>query len=262
MNVSSLTNLKSKRIGFLFVSLFLGGLLAFLSLSPYRGEWAWIFSLPCVAVLLTYFALGKPSGIEVITLLFLPVVVAFGAAVNQYFFPNFHLIIKTGSWLAFAVVFYILLLSLNVFRVERVKGEKIPLERAARPIIFLACFLSVFLILTAFYKLGLNAAFSTLMVFLLGFVMAVIFFWFLTLSDLFEQRFFIGAAAVGLGLAQVSLAYSFFPWEAYLRGLSEGVFFYAILGVARAYYEKHLRPSIILEYILLSLAVFLLARFL
>ena len=86
-------------------------------------------------------------------------------------------------------------------------------------------------------------------------------FWFLNLSDLMERRFFAAAAAVGLAVVQISLAFSFFPWKAHLRGISEAVFFYAALGISRAYYEKHLKLSIAVEYILVSLAVFLFARF-
>lgn len=253
--------LKSKKIRFASASLVLAGLLAALSFPPFSTSIFLLILPPLAALLLSYFVLDRPQGIEQATILILPISLAFGIELNQYFFPNFHLAFKIGSWFSFFAVFYFLFLALNIFRVERIKGEGIPLERAAKPAIFLLTFLSAFLLLTVFYKLSLGVLLSTLIAFLIGFIHALNFFWFLTLSDLIERRFFLGSAVVGLGLAQVSLAFSFLPWEAFLRGLSEGVFLYAILGVARAYYEKHLRYAIVLEYIILSLAVFLFARF-
>jgi len=250
----------SKRLRFLAVSGTLAGLLAFISLSPYAGGIAFLFFPPLVALFLAYLVLGRPGGIESITLLLLPTALTLGAALSQFFFPNLHFLIKLGGWIFFGIVFYVLLLTVNIFRVERLKREKILLERAARPTVFFLFFLTAFLLLTSFYKLELGVLWGPPGVFLIGFLLALNFFWFLTLSDLFERRFFLGAAVVGGGLVQVSLAFSFLPWEVFLRGLAEGVFFYAILGVARAYFERHLRYQVVFEYILLSLVVFLFTR--
>lgn len=243
------------------VAVSLTGFLILLSSPTFLEEEVGVFLYPAVAVFLTYFALGRPKGIEVFTLHLLPAALSLGAVLNQYLFPNFSLGVKVVIWLSFLAVFYTLLLALNVFRVERLKREKIPLERAARPAIFLLSFLAAFLILTVIHKLELGVLPAGALVFFLGFSLGLNFLWFYTLTDLFERFHFIGAAVVGIGILQISLALSFFPWKGYLRGLSEGVFFYAILGIARAYYEKHLKYTIVLEYILLSLAVFLFIRF-
>lgn len=254
---------KSKRLRFFLSSAVLVGLLVLTSLyqsSVQVIQILEVFAPAAAAVLLTYFSLDSPGGIEVITLLLLPFVLTLGASANQYFFPNLHLAFKIGSWSSFFLIFYILLLSLNIFRVERMKEEEIPLEKVAKPAIFLFSFLAMFLLLTVVYKLALGVVFSTLIVFFFSFILSLNFFWFLTLSNLFEQRFFLGATIVAVGLAQVSLAFSFFPWESFLRALSEGVFFYALLGVARAYYEEHLRYRIVVEYIVVALAVFFFTR--
>ncbi|OGC55642.1 hypothetical protein A2797_01080 [candidate division WWE3 bacterium RIFCSPHIGHO2_01_FULL_48_15] len=253
----------SKRLRFFAVSAFLAGLLVLLSsytTDNILAQFVALFLPPIFAIFLTYLTLERPGGIEIVTLLLLPAILVAGASLNQYFFPNLHLVFKLGSWLSFFSIFYLLLLSLNIFRVERVKKESIPLEKVAKPAIFLFSFLAMFLLLTVLYKLALGVVFSTLVVFLISFVLSLNFFWFLTLSNLFERRFFLGAAVVAGGLAQVSLAFSFFPWESFLRALSEGVFFYSMLGIARAYYERHLRYRIVIEYIIVALAVFLFTR--
>ncbi len=252
--------IQNKRLKFFVVSASLTGLLVFLSFPSYQ-ELAWLLLLPVATVLLTHFALGRSSGIEVFTLHLLPMALALGAVFNQYSFPNFSSLVKILIWFSFFFIFYTLLLALNVFRVERLKGEKIPLEKAARPVVFLLSFLVAFLLLTVIYKFELGVLLTTIFIFLLGFVLSLNFFWFFTLTDLFERSHFLGAAAVGVGIVQISLAFSFFPWKTHLRGLSEAVFFYAILGVVRAYFEKHLKYAIVLEYILLSLGVFLFVRF-
>src|SRR3989344_4903843 len=210
----------SKRLRFFAVSAFLAGLLALLSsytTDNILAQFVALFLPPIFAIFLTYLTLERPGGIEIVTLLLLPAILVAGASLNQYFFPNLHLVFKLGSWLSFFSIFYLLLLSLNIFRVERVKKESIPLEKVAKPAIFLFSFLAMFLLLTVLYKLA-------------G------------------------------GVAQVSLAFSFFPWESFLRALSEGVFFYSMLGIARAYYERHLRYRIVIEYIIVALAVFLFTR--
>lgn len=198
---------------------------------------------------------------EILTLSILPTLFALGASVNQYLFPNLHLLVKGLSWAIFFFCFYILLLALNVFKVGRIRGEIIPLGKAAKPVVFLAAFGVSFLLLTALYKFDLGFIPSLLGVFVLVFLLALNALWFLTVTDLLERRLFAAAGLIGMAAVQISLAFSFFPWKAHLRGLSEAVFFYAALGVTRAYQEKHLKYSIVLEYILVSLAVFLLARF-
>ncbi len=251
----------TKRLRFLISSALLTAILIILSLSMYRDQFYLVLVPSAASILLTSLVLGGFRGVEVVTLPLLPFLFTLGTALIQYFYPNFHLFVQVAGWLVYFAVFYILLLALNVFKVEHLRAEAIPLDKAAKPAIFLLVFLVALLMLTAIYKFGFGVPTNIVMVFGLVFLLALDAFWFLTLSDLLERRFFAGAATVGLALVQISLAFSFFPWKAHLRGLSEAVFFYAALGVSRAYFERHLKLSIVLEYVLVSLAVFLFARF-
>ena len=251
----------NKRTRFLVSSLALSGLLVFLSSPLYRDNFLWMAAFAILAGFLSFISLGRLEGIEIVALPILPSLFAFGVSLNQHFFPNFHPTVKGLSWVAFFACFYILLLALNVFKVERGRGERIPLEKAAKPVIFLATFGVSFLLLTALYKFELGVSLNVLVIFILVFLLTLDALWFLTIADLLEQKFFVMAGLVAVAAVQVTLAFSFFSWKAHLRGLSEAVFFYAALGVTRAYQEKHLKYSIILEYILASLAVFLFARF-
>lgn len=233
----------------------------FTSLPNYRDQLGLILAVPFVSIPLIYLALGGLKGIEVLTFTLLPFLLSLGAVLGQFFYPNFQLYVKLLSWVTYFSVFYLLFLALNVFKVERTRAETIPLEKAAKPAIFVLTFVTAFLLLTAVYKLEIGAVGNALAVFGVVFFLALNDFWFLGLTDLLERRFFVAAAAVGVALLQISLAFSFFPWKPHLRGISEAVFFYTALGISRAYYEKHLKLSIVLEYILVSLAVFLFARF-
>jgi len=252
---------QNKRIRFFTIAALLTGLMVFLSLPP-CNEVRYTLLLPAFAAFLSYFALGRPGGIEVVTLHTLPVLLALGASLNQCFFPNFSLLVKVGIWVSLFSIYYVLLLALNVFRVERLRGEKIPLEKAAEPVVLLISFLTAVLLITAVYKLSLGVVATGALIFLLGFVLALNVLWFFSPSDLFTRLHFLGAIAVGLGVLQVSLASSFFPLKAHLLGLSQAVFFYSILGVVRAYFERHLRYAVLLEYVLLSLGVFIFVQFL
>lgn len=252
--------LTSKRARFISVSLLLTLGLVALSHPPYNTKIQWIFFLAFLAPFLTNLSLGGTVGIERFTLLLPPTVLTLGAGFSQFFFPNFTAIFKVGGWLSFFLAIYISLLALNIFKVIRVKKEPIPLERIARPTASLLSFVVAFLLLTVVYKLSLGVAAEVPLVFLIGFILSLSFLWTLTLSDLFERDYLLGAFLVGLGLTQVSVALSFYPWEAFLRGLTEATFFYALLGVSRAYFERHLKYSIVLEYVALTLVVFFLAR--
>lgn len=251
----------NKRVRFLLSSLILSGLLGLLSYPLYRDNIALPVIFSFLAGILAFLSLGRLRGVEIGTFPILPTLFALGFSLNQYFFPNLHLLVKGLSWALFFLSFYMLLLALNIFKVKRIRGESIPLEKAAKPVIFLATFGVSFLLLTALYKLELGVFLNGLVVFGMVFLLAVTALWFLTVSDLLEWRFFAAAALVAMAAVQITLAFSFFPWKAYLRGLSEAVFFYAALGVTRAYEEKHLKYSIVLEYILVALAVFIFARF-
>jgi hypothetical protein len=250
----------SKRVRFIFISLILTSGLVLLSCPPYDTQVQWIFFLALLALFFTNLILGGTSGIEKFTLLLLPATLTLGAGLSQFFFPNFTTVFKVGGWVSFFLAFYITLLALNIFKVIRLRGETIPLERVARPTAFLLSFVAVFLLLTAVYKFSYGVWIEVPLVFLIGFILSLSFLWTLTLSDLFEREHLLGSLLVGLGLAQVSIALSFYPWEAFLRGLTEATFFYALLGVARAYFEKHLKYSIVFEYAVLALIVFFVAR--
>ena len=258
MNVSDL--LTSKRVRFITVSLVLTLGLVFLSRPPYNAQIQWVYLLVFLALFFTNLVLGGTVGVERLTLLLLPAVLTLGAGFSQFFFPNFTTVFKVGGWLGFFLAVYVALLSLNIFKVIRVRGESIPLERVARPTAFLLSFVAAFLLLTTVYKLSFGVWVEAPLVFLIGFILSLSFLWALALSDFFERDHLLGSFLVGMGLAQVSIALSFYPWEAFLCGLTEATFFYALLGIARAYFERHLKYSIVLEYIAIVLVVFILAR--
>ena len=250
---------RSKRVRFFLISLVMSAVLALLSFPQYQNYFGLMFVLPFASLLVLPLALGRLGGVEALTFPVLPFFFSLGASLGQYLFPNFYPAIKVVSWAAFLGGFYILLLALNVFKVGRIRKEKIPLERAAKPVVFVFAFVSAFLLLTVLYKFGLGVVLSSVLIFSLIFLLTAAAFWFLTTADLLERRFFAAAALLALAVVQVSLAFSFIPWKAHLRGISEAIFFYSALGVSRAYFEKHLNYRIVLEYIFVSLAVFILA---
>ena len=252
--------LSSKRSRFALVSLVLTiGL--FLTGQPFcKNSFLWSFILAFLAIPLVNRSLGGTFGVEKITFLTLPFSLTLGVGLSQHFFPNFILLFKIFGWVVYLFSIYATLLALNIYKVVRIKRESIPLERMARPTLLIMSFLAIFLLLTALYKLSLGIWIEALLVFVIGFSLGVSFLWTHRLSDVFEKDHLLGGLLIGLSLIQVSLALSFYPWEAYLRGLTEATFFYALLGVARAYFERHLKYAIALEYIALSLAVFLVAR--
>jgi hypothetical protein len=248
----------SKRVRFVLASLLLTFGLAFLSFPPYNTQIYWVFLLSLLSLFVANFVIGGAVGIERFTLLVLPVSLTLGASFSQFFFPNFNSVFKAVGWVSFFLAIYATFLALNVFKVIRIKGETIPLKRAARPTVFLLSFVAAFLLLTAIHKLSLGVWLETPLVFVIGFSLSLSFLWALTASDIFVRDQMLGAFLVGVGLVQAVVAFSFHPWKAFLQGLAEATFFYALLGVSRAYLERHLKYSIVFEYIAIILVVFLL----
>ncbi len=251
----------SKRARFISASLLLTVGLIFLTRPPYNSQVQWPYLLSLAAVFVTDFILGGTVGVERFSLLVLPAGLTLGAGLSQLFFPNVTTIFRVGVWVSFFLAIYAAFLALNVFKVVRLKGETIPLQRAARPAAFLLSFVAAFLLLISLHKLSLGIWLESLAIFLIGFVLSLSFLWTLSLADLFEKPHLWGALLVGVGLIQIFIATSFYPLRTLLRGLVEATFFYVLLGVARAYFEKHLNYAIVFEYIAVVLAIFLLIEF-
>jgi len=250
----------SKRARFVSASLLLTIGLVFLSRPPLSSQVQWVYALAAVAVFLTDLVLGGTVGVERFSLLALPAALTLGAGLSQFFFPNITAFFEVGGWISFFLAIYSTFLVLNIFKVMRLKGESIPLQRVARPAAFLLSFVAAFLLLTSLHKLSLGVLAEALLAFLIAFGLGLSFLWTLTLSDMFEREHLCGAASVGAGLVQVCIAASFYPWETLLRGLLEAAFFYVLLGVARAHFERHLNYAIVFEYIAVVLGTFLLIR--
>jgi len=252
-------NFLSKRLRFVLVSSVLTLGLILLSNPSIKSQWIYLFAF--LSTVLADTVLGGAVGIECFGFLTLPLSLALGAGFSQYFFPNFTTVFRVAGWISFFLAYYATLLATNVFKVARIKGQTIPLVRAARPAFLLLNFVVVFLLLTALHKASIGVGWETLAVFLVGFFTSLSFLWCLSLTDFFLPSHLWGAFLVGIGLAQVSIAFAFYPWKSFLRSLAEAAFFYALLGVARTYFEKHLKYSIVIEYIATVLAILLLIGF-
>ena len=133
----------SKRQRFILVAFLLTVLLAFISFLPNRVEiWAvLLFSL--VSALGTKYLLRLDWAFPDFVYLIFPELLSLSTGFVQYLFPHTLLWFKVGFWLFFGVIFYLLFLSLNIFRVSEKRGS-IPLLRPAKTALFLIAVLIAF----------------------------------------------------------------------------------------------------------------------
>lgn len=193
------------------------------------------------------------SGIEYVTLLTLPVMFSLGMGSIILLFPNFSGIFRTVLYGVYFLMYYLLLLSLNIFNVA---GEKpIPLLRAAYTSSFLITTFTAFPVFTLLYKGSAGILFELLTVFIFTFLLC-----FQSLWSAFLPKNIIGLPAkvsliVSLTVTQTALVFSFFPMESFFRSLLLSTFFYIYLGFTHQYLKKTLAAKSVFEYGLVGLII-------
>lgn len=244
----------SKRNRFLIFSLLLTLFLILLPWFPARFSSVTLAVFTFLAGLFAVLCLWDfLSGIEYITLLTLPVLFSLGMGSVILLFPNFSGFFKTALYGVYFLVYYLLLLSLNIFNVA---GEKpIPLLRAAYTSSFLITTFTAFPIFTLLYKGSVGILLELPLVFILTFLLCFQSLWSAFLpknnTDLSAKVSLIVSAV----MTQTALVFSFFPMESFFRSLLLSTFFYIYLGFTHQYLKKTLGVKSVFEYGLVGLVI-------
>lgn len=195
------------------------------------------------------------SGIEYLTLLTPPTALALGMGATLIQFPNLSLVFRLIYYAAFFLVFYICLLSLNIFNVAAEKT--LPLLRAAYTVGFLITIFIALPLFTLIYKSDFDLPGQILAIALAALSLSFASLWSLYLPQNKPASAAKAAVMVSLLLVETAFVFSLFPMESFFRSLLLATFFYIYLGFAHQHLRKTLTSRSLLEYLLVGTVIIL-----
>lgn len=194
------------------------------------------------------------AGVEYFTLLFLPTAFTIGWAMAYFLLPV-RWLTRIPMTVLFAVCFYGVLLTENIFNVAAIRT--IQLLRAAHTVGYFFTLLVAFLFFEVLFAFHLPALLIALIVTLLMFPLTLSYLWSLKLSPELEVKYFLYSAVMSLGIGEISWAISFWPLAANVASLFLVACLYAFLGILQHYFQFRLNRRTAVEYVLVGVAVFL-----
>lgn len=211
--------------------------------------------LTLATILLSIFALwGELSGIKYFLLLLLPVYFVAGASLFYFLLP-----VRWLTRLPYAILFgisiYLLMLTANIYNVAAIRT--IALLRAANAVGLLFSLISTFFLVNVLFSLHPPFYLVVAGIVVIVFPLYLVGLWSYELEEFITRRVFNYAAIFTFVSAQIALVLSFWPIVPINGALAMATVMYVLLGLAQPHFEDKLRRRTVYEYLLVSLAVFL-----
>lgn len=191
-------------------------------------------------------------------LLILPIF--FTAAIASFYF------LLPVRWLTrlpvaaiFGLMFYLLLLSQNVFNVAAIRT--IPLYRAASTASFLFTLLSAFFIFIVIYAFNLLFLWNGAVVFLISFPLMLQVLWTIDMEDRILPAVLIQSFVLSFILGELALSLSFWPMNNIIWSLSLSSTMYVLLGLTIQFLRGRQNRREVWEYAVIG-AIVLIVSFL
>lgn len=154
----------------------------------------------------------------------------------------------------YAIGLYSLFLSENIFTVSSMRT--IQLLSGARTVAFAITLLSYFFLSNVIFSLHLNVFLTLLLIFAYTFPLILQSLWIHTLSkSIFSEIFWV--ISLTFCLFEVAVILWFWPSTPTLISLFLTGIFYTVVGLSQVYFDKRLFKAVILEYVWVSLVVFI-----
>jgi len=215
--------------------------------------------LGVVAFFLSWYSLREEMmGVKHLTLLTLPTL--FTLAVSYfYFLVPVRFITRIPFALFFALGFYAILLTENIFNVAA--GRTIQLIRAAQAVGFYLTLITVFLLYDITFSLHLPFFVNFIFIFVISFLLFLPSLWHITLEERIGKSIWYFSLLLSLVLAEFAMAFSFWP----ILALTEAIFltsvFYTLLGISQYHLAEKLFRRATLEFLLVAGVIFVLTLF-
>jgi hypothetical protein len=192
---------------------------------------------------------------EWVTLLILPTLFTLSVSYFYFLLPV-RWITRLPVALFYALSFYALLLTENIFNVSR--ERTIQLIRAAQTIGFYLTLVTGFLFLDILISLHLDFYFNVLIGYAAIFLLLLQYFWSLRLSPEIEKSVIVYSSVISFLLSELILVFSFWPVKTLNSALFLTSCFYVFLGIGGYEIQEKLFKRVIIEFIAVPSFVFIL----
>lgn len=258
-NLKKLFGRVGKRKRFIISALLLGFFViipTFFSFSDAR------FIIPLILILvylLTFFSILEGlTNHEWITLFIHPVYFTLVISLFYFFLPQ-RWLTRLPFVVIYTVSIYAIMLSQNIFNVGVFKS--LQLFRAAFSINFLFLTLSSYLAYSLILTFRLSFIENGLWLSLATFPLALQFLWSVSPKDMIERRQVKYSALISLIIGELSIFFSFMPFDSAIYALTLTGIFYGLSGLFYAYLQEMFFRERVREYIFVIVFVCLLALF-
>jgi len=170
-----------------------------------------------------------------------------------YFLVPARFLTRIGVTLVYAFGLYSLFLSANIFTVSAIRT--IALLSSARTVSFVITILSYFFLANVVFSLHLNIFYLLPVLFFFSFPLILHSVWTYSLEIKLREAFW-WAGLLTICILEVGLALWFWPSRPTVIALFLTGFFYSIIGLTQAWFDKRLFKNVILEYVWVAGIVF------
>ncbi len=186
-------------------------------------------------------------------LFILPFIFTLSFGLFYLLFPERLLVILILTTI-YAIGIYSVYLSHNIFIVSSIRT--IALLSSARTVSFVATLISFFILIVIIFSLHLNIIFTLLLIGAASFSLIIQSIWNYSLDKDLKEGVIWGAFLT-VCVLETSFLLWFWPSSATIVALFMTGFFYIILGLSHLWFEKRLFKAVLLEYIWVAFAVFI-----
>ncbi len=233
------------------------GLLFSTQLLDFNLRFRFLIGLSVLTASLTAWALWEGiNKTKALILLILPTFFTLGVA-SFYVILPIRWLTRLPVAVTFGFLFYLLLLSQNVFNVAA--QRTIPLYRAASTASMVFTILASFLVFSVLHALNLLFIWNGILAVFLSLPLVLQNLWSLEMEDKISVSIFLQALIISLGLGEVALALSFWPMGHIMWAIMVSSAMYILLGLAIENHKLKLSRRVVWEYLAIGGAFFIVA---
>jgi len=215
--------------------------------------------LTFISLLLSWWSLKEAlSGIRYLTTIILPTLLTAGVSLFYFLLPS--------SWVSqlpvvglFALCFYALLLTENIFSVASIRT--IQLLRAAHAVGFLLTLLTSFLLFDTIYSFRLIGWANALAVFGVSFLIYLQGLWSVNLEEKLSRNVWLYSLFLAIINTQFAFLISFMPTSIAMASLFTTTLVYIQLGIVQVHFQERLFKRTIYEYLFVGFVVLVIFLF-
>lgn len=245
-----------KRHKIILVSILLSLGLISTQLVPFYLTNRFIAGLTLSAFILSVWALWEGlNSFKAIVLMILPTFFTLAVA-SYYFLLPIRWLTRIPVAAIFGLVFYILLLSQNVFNVASIRT--IPLYRVASTTIFVLTLITVYMLLNVIFSLNLFFTWNGVAVFVVTFPLILQVIWSLEMGGL-NSFILIYSLVLALIMGELAVVLSFWPIAKPMSSLIIATSLYVILGICTHTLKDRLTKVDVWQFLAWGIGVFIIA---